>query len=189
MDLTLILLHWPWPTTFDLDTCDLWPWPLRPLQNRMPTWHFSVARQLAYVLMLASWPKQKTLYRVAKICLEVWWLSGDPVRLACDSIFDMMRAKTPPTGFLRIFLPQVYQGTESSDFSLISDFFPTPRTILEIGVNLKMKFFRGGGGMGIGVKWPKKALECTICDPRIQKFSGEDPRPSPYKKPYPSEFR
>ena len=33
------------------------------------------------------------------------------------------------------------------------------------------KFFRGGG-LVIGVKWPKKALECTICDPRIQKIPG-----------------
>ena len=46
------------------------------------------------------------------------------------------------------------QGTESSDLSLISDFFPPPRTILEISVNLKRNFFLGGGGggMGIGVK-------------------------------------
>ena len=29
--------------------------------------------------------------------------------------------------------------------------------------------------MGIGVKWPKKALECTICGPRIQNFSGGGP--------------
>ncbi len=33
------------------------------------------------------------------------------------------------------------QGTESSDFSLISDFFPTLRTILEISVNLERIFF------------------------------------------------
>ena len=32
------------------------------------------------------------------------------------------------------------QGTESSDFSLISDLFLTPRTILEISVNLKRNF-------------------------------------------------
>ncbi len=44
----------------------------------------------------------------------------------------------------------VFQGTESSDFSLISDFFPTPRTILEISVNLN-RIFLGGRGMGIGV--------------------------------------
>ena len=37
------------------------------------------------------------------------------------------------------------QGTESSDFSLISDFFPTSRTILEISVNLKRNFFREWG--------------------------------------------
>ncbi len=37
------------------------------------------------------------------------------------------------------------QGTESSDLSLISDFFPTPRTILEISVNLKRIFLRGWG--------------------------------------------
>ncbi len=40
--------------------------------------------------------------------------------------------------------------------------------------------------MGIGVKWLKKALECTICSPQIQKFYGGGP---PFKKPYSSEFR
>ena len=37
------------------------------------------------------------------------------------------------------------QGSKFSDFSLISDFFPTPRTILEISVNLKRIFFEGEG--------------------------------------------
>ncbi len=37
-------------------------------------------------------------------------------------------------------LPGERQGTESSDFSLISDFFVTLRTILEINVNLKRIF-------------------------------------------------
>ena len=32
------------------------------------------------------------------------------------------------------------QGSKFSDFSLISDFFPTPSTILEISVNLKRIF-------------------------------------------------
>ncbi len=49
------------------------------------------------------------------------------------------------------FLICLIQGTESSDFSLISDFFPTPWTILETSVNLK-RIFLQGGGMGIGVK-------------------------------------
>ena len=43
------------------------------------------------------------------------------------------------------------QGSKCSAFSLISDFFPTPRTILEISVNLMRKDFRRGGGRGIGV--------------------------------------
>ncbi len=64
------------------------------------------------------------------------------------------------------------QGTESSDLSLISDFFPTPRAILEISVNLKRIFFRGWG-YGYWGKMTQKALECTTCGPRIQKFSGE----------------
>ena len=36
--------------------------------------------------------------------------------------------------------PCFRQGTESSDFSLISDFFPTSRAIFEISVNLKRIF-------------------------------------------------
>ncbi len=61
------------------------------------------------------------------------------------------------------------QGTESSHFSLISDFFPTPWTILEFIVNLKGNFYRVRS-MSIGVKWPKKywntplaALESRNC--------------------------
>ncbi len=42
-----------------------------------------------------------------------------------------------------------WQGTESSDLSLISDFFPTLRTIPEICVNLKRIFLVD---WGIGVK-------------------------------------
>ncbi len=72
------------------------------------------------------------------------------------------------------------QGTESSDSSLISDFFPTPRIILEISANLKRIFLRGGG-MGIGVKWPKKALECSTCRPWIQKFYVGGP-PDPHAR-------
>ncbi len=37
--------------------------------------------------------------------------------------------------------PEDSQGSKFSDFSLISDLFPTPRAILEISVNLKRKFF------------------------------------------------
>ncbi len=74
------------------------------------------------------------------------------------------------------------QGTKSSDLSLISDFFPTPRTILEISVNQKRIFFWRGGGRDVGVQWPKMALEGTICDPRRQKYSwGRTPRP-PWKR-------
>ena len=47
-----------------------------------------------------------------------------------------------------------YQGSKLSDFSLISDFFTTPRTILEISVNLMGIFFVEVGPRGgfIGVK-------------------------------------
>ncbi len=75
------------------------------------------------------------------------------------------------------------QGTESSDFSLISDFFPAPRTILEISVNLKRSFL-GGGGIGFGVlHTPQKAFECTICGTRIQKFPGGGP-PDPLQETF-----
>ncbi len=46
------------------------------------------------------------------------------------------------------------QGTGSSDFSLISDFFPTPRAILEISVNLKRNFLRDD--IKISGKFPVK---------------------------------
>ncbi len=42
-----------------------------------------------------------------------------------------------------------YQGSKFSDFSLISDFFATPRTILEISVNLKRNFSLEGQGVGL----------------------------------------
>ncbi len=71
------------------------------------------------------------------------------------------------------------QGTESSDLSLISDFFPPPRTILGISVNLKRNFFGGRWGYGYWGKMTPKALECTICGPRIQKFSGGGPPDPP----------
>ena len=64
------------------------------------------------------------------------------------------------------------QGSKFSDLSLISDFFPTPRTILEICVNLKRNFFWRGGGRVIGIQWPKMALECTTCDARSQKIKN-----------------
>ncbi len=60
----------------------------------------------------------------------------------------------------------LYQGSK------FSDFLPTPRTILEISVNVKRFFLRGAG---IGVQWPKMALECAICDPRSQEHSGGGP--------------
>ena len=75
--------------------------------------------------------------------------------------------------------PPLTQGTESSDLSLISDFFPTPRTILEISVNLKRNFSKRVGVWVLGLNDPKKALECTICSPRIQKFSGGGPPDPP----------
>ncbi len=41
------------------------------------------------------------------------------------------------------------QGSKSSVLRLISGFFPTPRTILEISVNLKRKFLWGWGCRGL----------------------------------------
>ncbi len=37
------------------------------------------------------------------------------------------------------------QGSKFTDFSLISNFFPTPGSILEISVNLKRSFLKGWG--------------------------------------------
>ena len=44
------------------------------------------------------------------------------------------------------------QGSKFSDFSLISDLFPTPWTILKIGVNLVRKNFEEYRGGGIEIK-------------------------------------
>ena len=41
------------------------------------------------------------------------------------------------------------QRSKSSDFGLISDFFPTPKTILEISVNLNRNFFFEGVGVRV----------------------------------------
>ena len=63
------------------------------------------------------------------------------------------------------------------NFSLIWEFFPTPSTTLENSANLLRIFFlEGGGYRGIGVQWPKMALEYTIGNPRNQKISGEAPQ-------------
>ncbi len=108
---------------------------------------------------------------------------GSKRLLQCNMIF-MVQGKFGD--FPRNFLPENMtlskrkgvphkQGSKFSDFSLISDLFPTPRTILEISVNLKRFFFWRGGGRGIGVHWLKMALECTICNPRSQKISGGGP--------------
>ncbi len=66
-----------------------------------------------------------------------------------------------------------------SDFSLISDFFPTSRAILKISINLKRNYFREWGYAYWGkTTTKKKPLECTICGPQIQKISGGGP-PTP----------
>ncbi len=78
------------------------------------------------------------------------------------------------------------QGIESSDFSLISDFFPTPRTILEISVNLKRIFFRRWG-YGYWGKMTPNSIGMHHLRPLNPKISwGRAPTPPPYKKPYPS---
>ena len=84
---------------------------------------------------------------------------------------------------LKVRNAKLAQGTESSDLSLISEFFPTPWAILEISVNLKRNFFRGWG-YGDWGKMTQKALECTACGPRIQKFSGRGP-PDPLQETIP----
>ena len=83
---------------------------------------------------------------------------------------------TPPPS---LCLSLQYQGSKFSDLSLISDFFPTLRTILEISVNMKRNYFWRGGGRGIGVQWAKIALECTVCDHRSQEDSSGGPPDPP----------
>ena len=79
----------------------------------------------------------------------------------------------------RLHLCLLWQWSKSSDFSLISDFLPTPRTILEISRNLKRKFFWRVGGRGIWLKQPTIAPECTPWKPWSQKFSGGEPPDPP----------
>ncbi len=66
--------------------------------------------------------------------------------------------------------------------SLISDFFPTPRTILKISVNLMrfffFFFFFEGDGVGVleynmALKWQYNAPFATT---EAKKFLGEDPQ-------------
>ncbi len=71
-----------------------------------------------------------------------------------------------------------YQGTESSDFSLISDFFPSPRTFLEISVNLKRNIFRGWGGYRYWGKNDPKSIGMHHLRPSNSKiFWGGPPHP------------
>ncbi len=48
-----------------------------------------------------------------------------------------------------MYHPENNQRSKSSDFGLISDFFPTPKTILEISVNLNRNFFFEGVGVRV----------------------------------------
>ena len=82
----------------------------------------------------------------------------------------------------------VLQGTESSDLSLISDFFPTPRTILEISGNQKRKFFRGWGYRYWG-KMTQKSIGMHYLRPSNPKiFWGRTPRPPTWNHIHLSSF-
>ena len=70
----------------------------------------------------------------------------------------------------------VKQGTESSDLSLISDFFPTSRAILEISINLKRNYFRKWGYAYWGKTTKKKNhWNAPFVALKSKKFLGEDP--------------
>ncbi len=55
-------------------------------------------------------------------------------------IYELGAIELQRTLVCNLFLWPNIQGTESSDLSLISDFFTSSRTILEISVNLKRIF-------------------------------------------------
>ena len=59
-----------------------------------------------------------------------------------------------------------------SDFSLISDFFPTLSTILEISVNLKRIFFEGEGVGGLEYSEPKWHWNAPFATPQAKKLMG-----------------
>ncbi len=63
--------------------------------------------------------------------------------------------------------------------SQFSDFFPTPRTILEISVNLKRKFVLKGRGRGIRVQWPKWHWNTPFATREANTFLREDPQTPP----------
>ena len=73
-----------------------------------------------------------------------------------------------------------FQGSKFSEFSLIPDFFPTPRTILEISVNLMRKNFEGSRGGGIGIIGTRMHNLQTL---KSKIFWGRTPTP-PCKKIY-----
>ncbi len=74
-----------------------------------------------------------------------------------------------------------WTNVRDQNFCLISDFLPTPRTILEISVNLKRRIFEGEG---VGVY---EGYWCTVTQhgtgmyhlrpQNPKRFLGEDPRP------------
>ncbi len=71
-----------------------------------------------------------------------------------------------------------YQGSKFSDLSLISDFVPTPRTILDISVNLKRKFFLKGRGSGYWSTVTQNGTGMHHLRPQKPKgFRGRTPRP------------
>ena len=73
--------------------------------------------------------------------------------------------------------PPCSQGSKFSDFSLISDFFPTPRTILDFSVNLKRKNSFEGEGVGLlEYSDPKWHWNAPFATPEARKFLGEDPQ-------------
>ena len=124
--------------------------------------------------LLISWQSQETFifcYNCIKAVpykkLEWWYL---------HSTFWT----TPSGSYCSIAFSRPTQGTESSDLSLISDFFPTHRTILEISVNLKRIFLRGWG-YGYWGKMTQKYIGVHHLQPL-------NPKRPPCKRPNLSAF-
>ncbi len=89
----------------------------------MPIWHF-------------FWDYPNTLPKT---------LSGRHMTIVCHLISDGSGVLNTAHGIVS----SDWFVWKSSDNYLISDFFPTPRTIPEISVNLQRKFLGGGGGVWV----------------------------------------
>ena len=76
----------------------------------------------------------------------------DNLWLILTAMLSAKHTQVQPKSHAFVLIVLIFQGSKSSVLRLISDFFPTPRTILEISVNLKRNFLwwgvRGLKGLG-----------------------------------------